>query len=89
MLCDSLRRRLEAAFTGRMKDRRAALSRWAAGLDALSPLKVLSRGYAIAGQGSAVVSSIGQAEIGDRLDVRVADGVFHCEVKDKEERSWR
>ena len=89
MLCDSLRRRLEAAFGGQMKDRRAALGRAAAGLDALSPMKVLSRGYAIAGQGSAVVSSIGQVEKGDRLDVAVSDGVIQCEVKDKEERSWR
>ncbi len=89
MLCDSLRRRLETAFAGGMKDRRAALAKCAAGLDALSPLKVLSRGYAIARKGSAVVSSIGQVEIGDRLDVAVSDGVIQCEVKDKEERSWR
>ena len=89
MLTDSLRRRLAAAFDGQMKDRRAALSRWAAGLDALSPLKVLGRGYAIAGRGETVVSSIRQAEIGDRLDVAVSDGVIRCEVREKEERSWR
>ncbi len=89
MLCDSLRRRLAAALAGQMKDRRAALAKCAAGLDALSPLKVLGRGYAIARKGSVVVSSVGQTEQGDRLDVAVSDGVIQCEVKDKEERSWR
>ncbi len=89
LIADSLRRRLESALAGQMKDRRAALSKAAAGLDALSPLKVLGRGYAIARKGKTVVSSVGQAEKGDRLDVAVSDGVLSCEVREKEERSWR
>ncbi len=60
-----------------------------AGLDALSPLKVLGRGYAIARRGEDVVSSCAQVEAGDRLDVLVAGGVLNCVVKDKEERTWR
>ena len=89
LLTDSLRRRLATALAGQMKDRRAALGRCAAGLDALSPLKVLGRGYAIARVGKNVMSSVGDVKIGDRLDVAVSDGVIQCEVKDKEERSWR
>ena len=103
-LCMSIRDRLEDArrqldrlkgsrvlrsMAAPIQERRAALAKCAAGLDALSPLKVLGRGYAIARKGSVVVSSVGQTEQGDRLDVAVSDGVIQCEVKDKEERSWR
>ncbi len=54
---------------------RAALARDAAALDALSPLKVLARGYAIAydGEGKVATSAESFAE-GDTLHVRMADG---------------
>ena len=69
--------------------RRDRLNALAASLDALSPLKVLGRGYAIARAGGDVVSSIAQAEPGDGLDVLLADGVLACQVRKKEERTWR
>ena len=65
------------------------MGRLSAGLDALSPLKVLGRGYSIARRGEDVVSSASQVEVGDRLDVLVADGVLNCVVKEKGERTWR
>ena len=50
-------------------------------LDALSPLAVLGRGYAIARNGRGeVVKSIGQTRPGGKLDVSVSDGIVHCEV---------
>ena len=58
-------------------------------LDAMSPLKVLGRGYAIARMGEDVVSSIEAVCPHDPLDVLVSDGVLRCEVKEKEERSWQ
>ena len=73
----------------RLTARRGRLGRLAAGLDAMSPLKVLGRGYAIARKGENVVSSAAQAERGDRLDVLVSDGVLNCIVEEKEERTWR
>lgn len=81
--------RLPLAVKTRLADRRGRLGRLAAGLDALSPLKVLGRGYAIARKGEDVVSSIAQAEPGDELEVLVSDGALHCEVMGKEERTWR
>ncbi len=89
MLAGRLCQRLEAAVSAQIKDRRTALAQCAAGLDALSPLKVLGRGYAIARKGSAVVSSVGGVRVGDGLEVTVSDGLMRCEVKDKEERAWR
>ena len=58
-------------------------------LDAMSPLKVLGRGYAIAKNEMGVVASVEKATAGDPLDVMVADGVIRCEVKGKENRTWQ
>ena len=86
---EACRTRLPLALRAQTVKKRAYLGRLSAGLDALSPLKVLGRGYAIARRGEDVVSSAAQAEAGDRLDVLVADGVLNCVVEGKEERTWR
>ena len=57
----------------------------AASLDALSPLKVLGRGYALAQQpDGTVLRSADQARIGETLRLRLADGALRCQVKEKE-----
>lgn len=89
LLLDLQQRKLAAALQSDLRDRRAALSRLTAGLDAMSPLKVLGRGYAVARSGGRVVTSIEQAETGEPLDIMVSDGVIRCEVKEREARSWR
>ena len=86
---DARKERLPAAVKARLAAQRGRLGRLSAGLDALSPLKVLGRGYAIARSGADVVSSVGQVRPGDRLEVLVSDGALRCEVKEKEERTWR
>ena len=44
-------------------------------LDAMSPLKVMSRGYAIAqGEDKGIIRSVREVNPGDRLLVRVCDG---------------
>ena len=60
-------------------DRRLAAA--ASKLDALSPLKVLSRGYAIGyGEDGRVVKSTADARPGDTVRWRVADGLLACTV---------
>lgn len=57
----------------------------AASLDALSPLKVLGRGYALAQRpDGTVLRSADQARIGETLRLRLADGALRCQVKEKE-----
>lgn len=64
--------------------------RLAAALDALSPLKVLSRGYACAVNGSgAAVSSVSSVETGELLSLRLSDGELGCRVEEKRERTVR
>jgi len=63
--------------------RRARLGALAGRLDALSPLRVLERGYAVctaAGDGR-VVTRVGQVEAGDLLDIRVLDGSVAARVE--------
>lgn len=89
LLLDSVQRRLAMALDRQLKACRTALARLSASLDAMSPLKVLGRGYAIARKGDQVLASVCGAEPGDHLDVMVSDGVFYCQIEKKEERTWR
>ncbi len=55
-------------------------------LDAMSPLKVLTRGYAVTyTEGSEVVRSIHQVKPGDRIQLVMHDGNLHAQVTDREE----
>lgn len=55
-------------------------------LDAMSPLKVLTRGYAMAENASGeLVRSIHEIENGDTLNVRFCDGLVYATVVDKKE----
>ncbi|MBP3436070.1 MAG: exodeoxyribonuclease VII large subunit [Clostridia bacterium] len=49
-------------------------------LDALSPLRVLSRGYALAGKGGAVLRSAAGVQPGDDIQLRLHDGELDCRV---------
>ncbi|MCD7945561.1 MAG: exodeoxyribonuclease VII large subunit [Clostridiales bacterium] len=67
--------------THRERNRLAAL---AAGLDAMSPMKVLARGYSLAQNGEGrILSSVTQAALGEEITLRLADGRLHCTVMNK------
>lgn len=80
---DNLVSRLDSALNAAMTRKKNEYLRAAAKLDALSPLKVLSRGYAIAmdEDGRAVKDSSG-VRAGDKLTVRLASGALGCRVED-------
>ncbi len=96
--CD-LRRRLEGmrtrlvAVDGRLRsgalrrqDRAVALlQRSAARLETLSPLAVLGRGYAVCWNAdrTQALRDAAQAQPGDRVQVTLARGELHCEVRSK------
>jgi exodeoxyribonuclease VII large subunit len=55
-------------------------------LDAMSPLKVLTRGYSmVQNERGDVVRSTSQAELGERICVNVSDGKLFATVMDKKE----
>ena len=60
----------------------------AAGLDAMSPLKVLGRGYVMAkDEKGELVTSVNQVKDGDRLIVRMQDGALKTRIEGKEQQS--
>ena len=57
-------------------------------LDAMSPLKVLTRGYAMAQDGEGhVLKSVRQVNAGDRIVVSLSDGSLTAAVTDKKENA--
>ena len=55
-------------------------------LDALSPLKVMARGYNVAyNSEQQLIRSVKQVEKGSKLELKVADGTLACEVIDIKE----
>ena len=82
----ALRAALQAGARPMVREKRAAFTEACTHLDALSPLRVLERGYAIAlheGTGRAVRSST-EVKQGDLLRVRVFDGEFGAKVEEHE-----
>jgi exodeoxyribonuclease VII large subunit len=80
---DELSHRAGLALAHRLELSRAHLRGLGEQLEALSPLRVLARGYAVvtrAADGS-LVRSTRQVKGRDELAVRVADGTFDVEVK--------
>jgi len=81
LLLDHLTGRLSAGASSvvlRSKNRYIAM---ASKLDAMSPLKVLSRGYAIAEKADgSVLRSAAEAESGEKLKLMLGDGSVQCTV---------
>ena len=57
---------------------------YAAKLEALSPLKVLSRGYAVViGGAGETIKTISQVGINDHVQIKLSDGEVSCRVEEK------
>lgn len=81
-----LKNRLISAQNQNINRKSARYVALTAKLDAMSPLKVLTRGYAMAqtGDGS-VLRSVSQVELGERITVSLNDGELSATVMDKKE----
>lgn len=81
MALDGQRDKLAAGLMAALNRENARFARLAAKLDALSPLKVLGRGYAIPQKkDGTVVRSVADAAAGETLTLQVADGALSCQV---------
>ncbi|MBQ2297737.1 MAG: exodeoxyribonuclease VII large subunit [Ruminiclostridium sp.] len=90
LLLDYQQQRLLHAMDRQIGEHRQQMGRLAASLDALSPFKVLSRGYSITQKDDGtVVFELSQVEKGDTLRVRVSDGTITCTAEGKEKTKWR
>lgn len=81
VLLDYQRTRLAHGLNATLNRERQRFGRLAASLDAMSPLKVLGRGYAIAQkEDGGVVRTTKEVKPGDKLTLRVSDGKLDVAV---------
>jgi exodeoxyribonuclease VII large subunit len=84
---DDFARRGVSALKHRMALDSSRLQGFERRLEALNPLAVLGRGYAVVSRQAdgKLVSQVGQVKTGDRLQVRVSDGEFSATVSEEKE----
>lgn len=80
---------LEKQMKQRLKEARRTLMHMTDRLDALSPLKVMRRGYSLVypWNQQKMITRAKQANVGDLIRVRFSDGVLKCQVWSVEE--WK
>ena len=75
-----LRERLQAAGERQLERKRRQLTGLAASLDAISPLKVLGRGYGLVQSGGRLIRSVRDTAAGEELTITLHDGALTASV---------
>ncbi len=81
MLLAHLQQRLGDLSARSVGEKRRAFSALAASLDAMSPLKVLGRGYAVVRNERGIVKSYRDAPAGSHIEVALGEGALECTVE--------
>jgi len=82
---DRLQQRIHGSAERRVSSLRERFVKSTASIDAMSPLRVLSRGYSITqNEDGAVIKDSATLNRGDRLRIRLAKGGVRCLVEDTE-----
>lgn len=77
---DSYVKRLENTIKVQQKEEKTKYIELVSKLDALSPLKTLTRGYSIAEQNNKIIKSAKELNTGDKIDIRFVDGKREAEI---------
>ena len=88
MRLDMLSSRLLSSYRQTVSKEQTRLKSTAAKLDALSPLKVLSRGYAIAQKDNRPLRSVKEADKDDVIDIILSDGTLKSRIIGRKETSY-
>lgn len=78
--CDRASMAMEHAVQRAMAEKNKDFSALCAKLDAMSPLKILARGYSVASKDGKVVSDTDSVKKGDKIDVLIKNGKLECEI---------
>jgi len=78
---DEIEHRLNLAIKNRLSYHQQVLAKLGAGLDAVSPLATLSRGYAIVSKDDKIISKTKDVKTGDLIQTRISDGKLLCLVE--------
>ena len=83
---DFIQQKLASAARQTLEGDSRRFAQLTAKLDAMSPLKVLGRGYAMAqSEDGTVLRTSRQVSVGDKVQVRLGEGTLHCTVNEKGE----
>ena len=81
-----MKNKLISAQSHQISNQKAKYIAMTAKLDAMSPLKVLSRGYAMAQTDEGcVLKSVHQINSGDHITITVSDGALYADVTEVKE----
>ncbi len=78
---DGYEKSLESCINLKLQNKRKLLQINSAKLDSLSPLSVLSRGYAVASGEKGVIKSVNDIDVGDNIYIKLRDGGAACLVE--------
>lgn len=80
--CDRASMSMDSAVKSETALKSREFSSLCAKLDALSPLKILARGYGVASKAGRIISDVSSVEKGDLINLRLSNGEMECEVKE-------
>ena len=84
-LLDTLFDKLLSKEKDCLNKKSASFEKYTAKLDALSPLKVLSRGFSVVKNNDSYIKSVKEIKQNDRLNIKFADGEASCLVTETKE----
>ena len=83
--CDKAQMAIDSAVHHSLAVRSKDFSALCAKLDAMSPLRILARGYSIAEGKDGIITDACEVSKGDKVSVRLHKGTIECEVINKTE----
>ena len=81
IILDSMYKRMETKTINMLKESKMQFNKQVALLDSYSPLKTMKRGYSVVTKVDNVcIKSIKEVTIGDKLNIKVTDGIINAVV---------
>ncbi len=78
--CDRAVMAMDASVSREMSIKTKNFSSLCAKIDAMSPLKILARGYGVASKNGKIISDVNTVKKGDSINLRLSNGDIECEV---------
>ena len=82
ILLDNLIKSINKNVINKINKNKLMLNEKISRLDALSPLKTISRGYTISEKDGKIIKTVSQLKIGDKIDLRYNDGKVKANIED-------
>ena len=77
---DTYIKRLENCIQAKQKEEKTKYVELVSKLDALSPLKTLTRGYSLVEKDGEIIKSVNDVKLEDKIDIRFVDGVKEAKI---------